>query len=304
MIELDNNKLRRLDLTLLLIFLGIIRHGKASQVALDLGVTAPSISHALGRLRDVFDDPLFLRRPYGLEPTAYALAIEPDIRRAVDALQVSLAGPQDFDPALAKDHLRISARDHEIASTLPKVICKLLGQAPSLTISMQSMSSREATQLLKEGLLDLAIGFFSQVHDEIEQTHLRTEQYLVVARAEHPIFRGRFKLADYLDASHLLVSTDTSMKGIVDDKLAETGLSRKVSLSLPHFMPALAVLNRSDLIATLPARVASENSARFGLETREPPIELRSFDVKVLRHKRALRNQTVTWCLERIIEAV
>ncbi len=303
MVELDKNKLRRLDLTLLLIFLGVIRHGKASLVAAELGLTAPSISHALGRLRDVFGDPLFLRRPHGLEPTSYAQSIEPDIRRAVEALQASLTGPQDFDPATAKDHLRISARDSEIASTLPTVICKIFEQAPRLTISMQTMSSGAASQSLRDGKLDLAVGFFSNVHTELEQSFLRTEHYRVVTRADHPIAQGPIDLEHYLASAHLLVATDASMRGIVDDKLAESGLSRSVSLSLPQFLPALAVVSRSDLVATLPARVARDNAARYGLAVHEPPLELRSFDVTVLRHKRSLRNQAVTWCLDRILEA-
>ncbi len=303
MTELDQNKLRRLDLTILLIFLGVMRRGKASDVATDLGLTAPSISHALGRLRDIFEDPLFLRRPHGLEPTAFAREIEPDVRRAVEALQAALSGPDLFDPTTARAHIRLSARDSEIAATLPGVLSRIYARAPHLTLSVQALTSPGAVRGLRDGSIDLAIGYFSQIPDDVECRLLRTETYLVVARTGHPILTGPLTLERYLAAAHVLVSTDTTMRGIVDIKLAESGLTRHVALSLPQFLPTLAVLAQSDLVAMLPARIAEENAARFGLEVRQPPLDIRSFDLSALRHRRDLRNQAVGWCMAQIMES-
>ncbi|MEL7117525.1 MAG: LysR family transcriptional regulator [Pseudomonadota bacterium] len=304
MVDLDRNKLRRLDVTLLLIFLGILRHGKASAVAKELGLTAPSISHALARLRDIFDDPLFLRRPHGLEPTAFARAIEPDIHRAVDALQASLAGPDAFDPATSAAHLRLSARDSEVAATLPDALCHMFERAPHLSLTVQSLPGPAAARALLDGTLDLAMGFFGQGHDDLEATHLRRETYLVAGRAGHPLLQGPLTLAQYLEADHALVAADASRRGIVDDKLAESGQARRVVLSLPQFLPTLAVLSRSNLIATLPARLVERHADRFGLVAKAPPLAVRSFDIKLLRHRRDLRNPAVTWCIDQIVESV
>ena len=304
MVEFEKNKLRRLDVALLLIFLGILRHGKASSVADELGLTAPSISHALARLRDIFDDPLFLRRPHGLEPTAFARAIEPDIRRAVEALQASLAGPDAFDPKISTAHVRLSARDSEVAATLPDALCRMFERAPNLSLSVQALPSQAAVRGLLEGALDLAVGFFGQSHEDLETTSLRTESYLVAGRAGHPLLQAPLTLETYLEADHALVASDASRHGIVDDKLAESGQARRVVLSLPQFMPTLAVLSRSNLIATLPARLVDRHAQRFDLVAMEPPLALRSFDIRLLRHKRDLRNPAVTWCLEQIVQSV
>lgn len=291
-------------MTLLLVFLGIMRHRKASMVASELGLTAPSISHALARLRDIFDDPLFLRRPHGLEPTAFSRAIEPDIRAAVDALQASLAGPAVFDPKTSRAHIRLSARDSELSATLPDVLCRVFQSAPNVTLSVQALSSSKAIKGLTDGALDLAIGFFGQSPDHLAATNLRTERYLVVGKIAHPLLQGELTLEKYLSADHLLVASDASRHGVVDDKLAESGKTRHVALSLPQFMPALAVLGKSDLIATLPARLVEQHARRFDLVAQPPPLALRSFDIKLLRHRRDLRNPAVTWCLEQILHSV
>ena len=123
--DLDRTKLRRLDLTLLLILLGLLRHRRATAVAAELGLTGSSVSHALGRLRDVFGDELFLRRPHGLVPTAFALAIEPEVRAAVEALDGALRGPPAFDPPTAGGRLRIAARDILLATRRPEGLSAL-----------------------------------------------------------------------------------------------------------------------------------------------------------------------------------
>lgn len=304
MTDFDKNKLRRLDVTLLLIFLGILRHGKASLVANELGLTAPSISHALSRLRDIFEDPLFLRRPHGLEPTAFARAIEPDIRKALEALQASLAGPDAFDPGSSTAHVRLSARDSEVSATLPDALCRMFEQAPNLSLTVQALPARAAVKELLDGALDLAIGFFNTVHPDLDATPLRAESYLVAGRAGHPLLQAPLTLETYLMADHALVASDASRHGIVDDKLAESGQARRVVLSLPQFMPTLAVLSRSNLIATLPARLVQHHADKLDLVALPPPLALRSFEIKLLRHRRDLRNPAVTWCLEQITKSV
>ena len=159
MSEFDENKIRRLDLTVLLIFLGLMRARKASDVAGQLGLTNSSISHALRRLRDVFDDELFMRRPHGLEPTSFALAIEPDIRRSVEAVQAALVGPPQFDPALAKATLRVAANDREMATLVPSVFAEVANEAPHLDMAVQSLARDESLQRLAVGVWILRSAF-------------------------------------------------------------------------------------------------------------------------------------------------
>jgi DNA-binding transcriptional LysR family regulator len=297
MADLDRNKLRRLDLTVLLIFLGLMRLGKATDVAGELGLTNSSISHALRRLRDVFGDELFLRRPHGLEPTAFAERIEPEIARAVASLQTALAGPAEFLPEAAEDTLRISANDRETASLIPRFFARLSGQAPGLRLSVQSLSNAEGLRGLASGTLDFAIGFFRDPGPDYLVQPLRTETYVVTARRGHPIFRGPLTVESYVAAAHVLVSGDGKLSGIVDQTLEKAGLARRVCLAVPSFLPALSILSDSDFVATLPANLVRQHAAVFHLDHCPPPIEIRPFEVSVLIHRRNRRSPLHQWCL-------
>jgi len=297
MSDFDNIKLRRLDVTVLLIFAGLIRHGKATLVAQELGLTNSSISHALRRLRDVFEDELFLRRPHGLEPTAFARSIEPAVQSALDALQGALAGPSVFVPSQSDAHVRLSAQDYEIATLVPALMAGLRQSAPNMTLSIQALSKPDALKALEAGDIDLALGFFPDFSAKHISVTLLEETYLVAARADHPFLRENASLERYLASEHLLVSGDASMSGIIDEVLAAQGLARRVALSVPLFMPALAMLADSALIATLPAALVRTHAARFGLAFASPPVTVRPFQVQALRHVRDEKNPMITWLL-------
>ncbi len=299
MADYDKAKLRRLDLTVLLIFLGLMRTRKAVDVAGELGLTNSSISHALRRLRDVFDDELFLRRPHGLEPTAFAERIEPDVRRAVDAVQSALAGPQAFDPGTSDMTLRIAANDREIASLVPTAFARIAKEAPGIRFSVRSLPNADSLRGLGEGSLDFAIGFFREAGPDYDQHPIRTETYLVTARKGHPLLGAELTARSYASASHILVSRDGSLTGIVDQALSAIGLTRRVCLAIPAFLPALSILSKSDFIATLPASLVKHHAEEFSLDSRRPPIAIRPFEVSVLSHRRNRRSPVHIWALEK-----
>ncbi|MEO0913785.1 MAG: LysR family transcriptional regulator, partial [Pseudomonadota bacterium] len=269
MTEFRNSELRRLDLTVLLIFLGLLRHGKAARVAEEMGVTQSSISHALKRLREIFDDPLFLRRPHGLEPTARARALEPEIRAVVEGLERALAVPSPFDPETAEGTLRISALDYEIATVIPGLVARLAEQAPGVRLAVLSLGREAAFEAFAARRIDLALGYFWDLPERYLAVPLVEEAYLMVARAGHPLLEGLLTLERYVVARHLLVSPNGGRVGIVDKALRPLGLARRIAVSLPQFLPALRVVAETDLVAALPARLARAEAGRFGLETRE-----------------------------------
>lgn len=298
MSDYDNIKIRRLDLSILLIFLGLLRTGKASMVAAELGLTNSSISHALQRLRSVFNDDLFLRRPHGLEPTAYALKIESDIKRAVDAIQSVLHDTIDFQPEMAKAILNIAASDRAITSLIPDSLAQIAKEAPGIRFSFQSLSSADSLRGLADGSLDLAIGYFQDPGAEFDQIHLQSETYLVVGRKDHPIWQTDLTLRAYCDAMHILVSSDGSLTGIVDVTLQNIGETRRVIHAIPAFMPALSILSRTDFIATLPAGLVRQYASVFDLKFHAPPIDIRPFTISMLIHKRNRKSPLHKWCID------
>lgn len=295
MSDIDEMKLRRLDLTVLLVFLNLMRDRKAVLVADRMGLTQSSISHALKRLRDTFGDPLFLRKPHGMEPTAVAIRLEPEIRKAVDALNGALVSPEAFDPASASGVLRIGAYDSEMAVLVPQMIACIQAEAPGLKFAARALGRRDALDALETGELDLAIGFFWDLPAAFIATPLYDERYLTVARRGHALFEEGFSLKRYLAARHLVVSPNGDLSGIVDRSLKTLGKTRNVVCAVPQFFPALATLAASDLVATLPATLVLKFSPPFDLDYLEPPLEIRRFTISLVRHRRNEKNTKLDW---------
>jgi DNA-binding transcriptional LysR family regulator len=301
MSELSTSELRRLDLTLLMVFLGLLRHRKALDVAAELGLTQSAISQSLKRLRDIFGDELFLRRPHGMEPTATALALEAPVAAAVDALRGALGAAKSFDPATATGLVRVAALDAEQAVLIPPLAARLSRLAPGLTLSVLPLARGAALEALAEGRADLVLGYVWDLPDVISGEPLYDETFLVAGRPEALPHAPHISLDDYCAADHILISPGGDLRGVVDDQLAAMDRGRRVVLGLPAFLPALAAVAASGALVTLPARVAQAFAAGFGLVTAEPPIAVRSFPVCVFWHRRNDRDPKLRWLLEQLI---
>jgi DNA-binding transcriptional LysR family regulator len=295
MADISNSELRRLDLTLLLIFLGLLRHRKATLVAADLGLTQSAVSQALRRLRQIFGDPLFLRRPHGLDPTAVALAREAPVRAAVEALRQALGGTASFDPATARRVIRLAALDAEQATLVPRLV-RAAAAAPGVQIAVLPLARRAAMEALTEGEADLAAGFFWDVPPTLLSHRLHTQGFAVVGRPE-VLGDAPLTLDRYAALPHVLVSPAGDLRGIADEALAARGLARRVLAAVPAFFPALAAVAETGCIATLPDTLARRYAPPLGLMVADPPLPLRTFPVTALRHRRNEADGALLWAL-------
>lgn len=293
--DLRKSELRRLDLTLLLVFLGLLKHRKALHVAHELGLTQSAISQALKRLRDVFRDDLFLRRPHGMEPTATALALEAPIANAVEALRGALGVARAFDPITATGLVRLAALHTEQAVLIPTLAAQLRDMAPGLDLSVNPRGRREAMAALRDGEVDLALGFFRDIPNTCRSEILYEDSYLVVGNPEVLSSKTSLDLDTYCTMDHILTSPSAQLRGVVDLHLEKLGRERRVVLGLPAFLPALAAAAASDALVTVPARVAEAFAGRFGLATRHPPLDLPSFPVLVVWHRRNDSDPQTQW---------
>lgn len=300
MSDLSISQLRRLDLTLLLVFLGLVRHRKAADVAAELGLTQSAISQAVKRLRDIFQDDLFLRRPHGMEPTATALALEDPVRRAVEALRGALGAARAFDPIQAEGVLRIAALDAEQAVLIPPLAARLRLAAPGIRISVLPLGRGDAVDALTEGRADLALGFIWDLPETIMAEQLYEESFLVTGRPQALPDAPFIDLDAYCSADHVLISPAGDLRGVVDDRLAAMGRSRRIILGLPAFLPALAAVTTSGGLVTLPSRVANAFASGFGLVTADPPMPVRSFPVSLFWHRRNQSDPRTIWLRQQL----
>lgn len=301
MSELSISELRRLDLTLLLVFLGLLRHRKAVKVADELGLTQSAISQALKRLREVFSDDLFLRRPHGMEPTAVALALEAPISAAVEALRRALGATLSFEAATATGEVKIAALDAQQAVLIPALAARLRDEAPGLRLSILPLARRDAVEALADGRVDLSLGLLWDVPEAISREKLFTETYLVAGRPE--AMPDPLDLDAYCAADHVLVAPGGDLRGVVDAHLDTVGRSRRVVLGLPGFLPALAAAAASGALVTLPRQVARAFCPTFGLVTAEPPLRIRPFPVSMFWHRRNDADPRTRWLRTQLRES-
>lgn len=171
-----------------------------------------------------------------------------------------------------------------------------------MRLSLRSTARRDALDLLTEARLDAAIGYFPHLPDGFISDLLYMESYAVVARRGHRIGRKRLDMAQYLACQHVLVSIGGDFRGIVDRVLSQRGLVRDVVATLPMFLPALATVSDTDLVATVPKRLAERHAKHFSLIVLKPPLAIRDFSVSTVIHRRMTDDQATTWLRRQLIE--
>lgn len=298
MSEISDGQLRRLDGTLLLVFEETMATGKLSAAASRLGLTQSAISHALRRLRDVFGDELFVRLPHGVRPTARAQALRAPLAE-VSRLLATAIQPARFDPGASDRVFRIAAQDYTTAMFSSELTSGLdVTSGPRFIFRAQVRE--EALAALRTAEIDVALGLFGLRGEGFLAERLFDDDYLVVARADHPALPGGLTMANFCSAGHVLVAPGGTLEGIVDRALAATGHARRVVLSVPYFLAALAAVARTDLIATLPRRIAERHAPDFGLVTLPPPLPIRRFSTSMVWTRREGADPAHVWLRDRI----
>jgi LysR family transcriptional activator of mexEF-oprN operon len=303
MSEINDSQLRRLDVTLLLVFEETMASGKLAAAASRLGLTQSAISHALGRLRDIFGDELFVRLPHGVRPTARAEALRAPLAEATRLLAASIQ-PATFDPATSDRVFRIAAQDYTTAMFAAELTSEA-ERAPEERSSgprfiFRALVRGEALDALRAADVDLALGLIAPRGEGFQAERLFDDDYRVVARADHPTLSLGMTLTRFRSTGHVLVAPGGTLEGIVDRALATMGHARRVVLSVPYFLAALAAVARTDLIATLPRRIAERYAADFGLTTFAPPLPIRRFAVSMVWTRRAGADPGHAWLRQQI----
>ncbi|WP_244788710.1 LysR family transcriptional regulator [Cupriavidus pauculus] len=294
--------LRRLDLNLLVTLDVLLSEHNVTRAAERLHYSQPSVSVHLARLREIFDDPLLLPGPRGMRPTARAEALREPLREALAALEQAVAPEAPFDPTSAANTWRIAATDYSESTVLLPALPGLRQAAPGTRVAVLEMAPARLARQAEQGDIDLA---FHTTHDSPQTLHrkaLFTERYVLVGRAGHPKLRRKPTLAQFCALEHVMVSPDGGgFFGVTDEALATAGASRRVVLSVPHFLYVAAVLAGSDLVAMLPERLVRDNAA---LQVVEAPVDVPGYEMSMLWHERSHRDPAHRWLREFIAASV
>jgi DNA-binding transcriptional LysR family regulator len=288
-------ELAGVDLNLLVALDALLAEANVTRAAARVGLSQPAMSRALGRLRDLLGDPLLVRDGARMRPTARAEAVAPRVRQILAEVQATLRDAVPFDPARHARTFVLATNDYCGALLLPGLIQRLRDEAPRVDLKVRALGPATPVEALAEGALDLAVGTFMDHPPSLARETLFEDGFVCAVRAGHPLAAGRLTLRRYAAAEHLLVSAPGEGPGVADLALAEHGLGRRVAVRVPHFLLALRLVEGTDLLLTLPRRLAEGAAAERGLVLLKPPLALPRFTVEALVHPRAGTDPGLVW---------
>ncbi|MFC3531262.1 LysR family transcriptional regulator [Vogesella facilis] len=287
------------DIRLLQVFDEIYKTRSVTRAAANLGLGQPAVSIALAKLREHFADLLFVRIGNGMEPTPMARELEHAVRQALDSLNLVFGHRIDFDPASSERRFCISMTDISQLVLLPRLWAHLRRTSPGVHIDIVPLSA-DTPRMLESGEADLALGFMPQLEAGFYQQALFRQRYVCVASTDHPRIQDRLTLAQYQAEEHAVVTSSGTGHLILDREIVRQGIARKVALRVPNYLGIAFVVEQTDMLVTIPERLAQVLEGRGSFRVFPVPFELPDYAVKQHWHERYHHDPGNRW-LRRVI---
>lgn len=308
-----NFNFRTFDLNLLRVFDEVMAERNLTRAARNLAITQPAVSNALRRLRESLGDDLVRRSGAGVEPTPRALALWPAVRDALRQLQHTLA-PGEFDAATADTTFLLAMADATAAELVPGLVRIVEAEAPSISLRVLPLTTRDPRPMLESEEVDMAIGYFPAVIADLTTRNqsdagvpfgtqrLYAGEYVCVMRRSHPLAETPLTLDGFCAARHLLVTFSGRPYGFIDQTLAAMGRQRRIVATVNQFLTAGRVVASSDLLTVLPRHFVRVASIEH-LLLRELPFDQPLVHVDAVWHRRAQYGHAHDWLRRALLRA-
>ena len=250
-------RLEKVDLNLFVVFDAIYRERSVTKVAVLLSLTQPAVSNALNRLRQTFDDPLFIRTSDGMTPTPVAENVVQDVRNALELLGKSVGVNAHFNPEKSEKLFRLGLNDLAESLLLPSLRSAMKMLAPNVSVSSYYETRELATEELKSGALDLLLDTPLVKSKGLAQARLGEFDYVIAMRPNHPLAGEPLTVAQYLSCEHVHVSSRKKGRGQMDVALHGLGYRRKVMMRVQSYLVAGRITEETDLLWTVPQVMAN-----------------------------------------------
>lgn len=291
--------LSKVDLNLFIVFDAIYSEANLTRAGQIVGITQPAVSNALARLRETFNDPLFVRTAQGMVPTPMAQNIIGPVRNALQLLRVSVQESRIFNPQQANKTYRVSMTDLTEAVLLPPLFQRLRRLAPQVCIESMLSRRREMTKELAAGRLDFAVDAPLNTDPQVRHVKLLDDRYVCALRRGHPLAKEKISLEDYLSLSHIHISSRRSGLGYVDLSLGKMGIQRRVVLRSQHYLMASTVLQQTDMAMTVPERFARRHDLHY---VDLPVNDVPNVESHLYWHESTDQDPANRWMREQLIE--
>lgn len=289
--------LRNFDLNLLVAFDVLMEELNVTRAAERMFVTQSAMSHVLHRLRQQLDDPLLIKTPSGMKPTPRALALIDPVKEVLKEVEHLIRPPAAFDPLTSQRRFVLAATDYMELLMLPALSERISRLAPGIDIQVKRTEAAFPAGALENGSLDVVLGFESVLNPpaHLHRQTLFTDRMACMVRKDHPQLRSGLSLADYVALPHMLISRTGSPVGLIDQKLQETGIERRIQLIVPHFLSAPLIVAQTDMILSLPQRIAEQFTRFAALDIFPVPIDLPDYELTMIWHPLRDKDPALVW---------
>ena len=295
-------ELKDIDLNLLVVMQQMFKARSVSRVAEQLGLSQPAVSNALARLRKLLGDPLFVRTPAGMLPTPLAQQFAEPLAQALATLHGALNQRAAFAPAHSERVFTIGMTDIGEIYFLPTLMNALARAAPGVALSTVRNTAVNLKEEMEAGHVDLAIGLLPQLKSGFFQRRLFTQRYVCLFRKGHALDKRRVSLREFSAAEHVVVVSPGTGHGKVDEVLERAGIRRTVRLTVPHFVAVGHILRHTDMVATVPERLAQALVEPFGLAYSAHPATVPQIAIKVFWHAKVHKDAASQWLRTLVFE--
>ncbi|WP_271411512.1 LysR family transcriptional regulator [Pseudomonas sp. Q1-7] len=296
---MNRNDLRRLDMNLLVIFESLMIERNLTRVGEKLFITQSTVSAALGRLRDLFDDPLLVRSGRSMEPTSRALHILEELRPAMDVISSAVSRAKTFDPVSSSNIFRLGLSDDAEFGLFPALLAKLQEEAPNIVVVVRRANYLLIPSLLSSGEITVGVSYTTDLPANAKRRKLRDIGVKVLRADNRP---GALTLEEYCARPHVMVSFSGDLSGAIDLDLERIGRSRRVVLAVPQFGSLRALLRNTEMIATVPDYAACTLVQDSCLRAEDAPLEIRPAELSMVWSSAHDNDPAERWLRERMIQ--
>jgi DNA-binding transcriptional LysR family regulator len=284
-----------LDLNLLYVLVALDERRSVSGAARKLHRSQPGISVALGKLRDFFGDPLFVRSGNGMQPTPRALTLIESARAVLARVGSDIVAELPFDPTKSTKPVTLVLSDVGEIVLLPTLLKRLRDLMPEAMVRSVTVPASDVALQLESGEVDLAIGYFPDLKNFYQQV-LYWDTFASLIRADHPMAAAKLSTREYLQLEHAVVRAESRTEEVIESYLARKKIRRQVVLSTPHFASVPIIIAQSDLIVTIPEPLAHYfSSIAAGVRVVQLPFEPPRIAIKQFWHRKFHHDARSRW---------
>jgi len=290
--------LNRIDLNLFGVFDAIYTAGSLTKAADVLCITQPAVSNSLARLREMLNDPLFVRTGHSMTPTPVAQNIIGPAREALGLLRKSVQDSHTFEPSTAHKAFNFASRDLLEVSIMPRLMALLQNRAPNITLSNYEIARTNVVSAMASGSLDFFADASTFTDPHLLKQKIASDRFVVLARKNHPLLKNGLDLDTFLKLGHINVSHRKKGAGPIDIELDKMGKKRKEVMRGQHFLAVPSTIVKTDLIACLPYHLAKH----YDLAIYEMPFDIPPVEYYLYWHVSADHDLAHIWLREQIME--